>query len=238
MNILMIDTSGPACGVALMKDGAIVYEAQLVSGRTHSQRVMPMVDTALSMSDMQMSDIDLFGAVLGPGSFTGVRIGVSTVKALAHAAGKPCIGVDALHALAANVSGFDGVVCPILDARAQQVYRAMFRAGDVPQRLMDDEAMKLVDFLELVDKTGENALFLGDGVAPLRARIEERLGSRAQFVSAQHMNLRAGSACALAAKLAETDEQAVVDYIHLLPLYLRAPQAERERAAREGKQNG
>ena len=198
MNILMIDTSGPACGVALMKDGAIVYEAQLVSGRTHSQRVMPMVDTALSMSDMQMSDIDLFGAVLGPGSFTGVRIGVSTVKALAHAAGKPCIGVDALHALAANVSGFDGVVCPILDARAQQVYGAMFRAGDVLQRLMDDEAMKLVDFLELVDKTGENALFLGDGVAPLRARIEERLGSRAQFVSAQHMNLRAGSACALA----------------------------------------
>ena len=90
----------------------------------------------------------------------------------------------------------------------------------------------------MVDKTGENALFLGDGVAPLRARIEERLGSRAQFVSAQHMNLRAGSACALAAKLAETDEQAVVDYIHLLPLYLRAPQAERERAAREGKQNG
>ena len=238
MNILMIDTSGPACGVALMKDGAIVYEAQLVSGRTHSQRVMPMVDTALSMSDMQMSDIDLFGAVLGPGSFTGVRIGVSTVKALAHAAGKPCIGVDALHALAANVSGFDGVVCPILDARAQQVYGAMFRAGDVPQRLMDDEAMKLVDFLELVDKTGENALFLGDGVAPLRAKIEERLGSRAQFVSAQHMNLRAGSACALAAKLAEADEQAVVDYIHLLPLYLRAPQAERERAAREGKQNG
>ena len=238
MNILMIDTSGPACGVALMKDGAIVYEAQLVSGRTHSQRVMPMVDTALSMSDMQMGDIDLFGAVLGPGSFTGVRIGVSTVKALAHAAGKPCIGVDALHALAANVSGFDGVVCPILDARAQQVYGAMFRAGDVPQRLMDDEAMKLVDFLELVDKTGENALFLGDGVAPLCARIEERLGSRAQFVSAQHMNLRAGSACALAAKLAETDEQAVVDYIHLLPLYLRAPQAERERAAREGKQNG
>lgn len=238
MNILMIDTSGPACGVALMKDGAIVYEAQLVSGRTHSQRVMPMVDTALSMSDMQVSDIDLFGAVLGPGSFTGVRIGVSTVKALAHAAGKPCVGVDALHALAANVSGFDGVICPILDARAQQVYGAMFRAGDVPQRLMDDEAMRLVDFLDLVDKTGENALFLGDGVAPLRAKIEERLGSRANFVSAQHMNLRAGSACALAEKLAEADEQAVVDYVHLLPLYLRAPQAERERAAREGKQNG
>jgi tRNA threonylcarbamoyladenosine biosynthesis protein TsaB len=238
MNILMIDTSGPACGVAIQKDGQIVCEMQLTSGKTHSQRVMPMADSALALCEMGVKDIDLFGAVVGPGSFTGVRIGVSTVKALAHAAGKPCIGVDALHALAANISGFDGVICPILDARAQQVYGAMFRAGDVPQRLMDDEAMKLVGFLDLVDKTGENALFLGDGVAPLRAKIEERLGSRANFVSAQHMNLRAGSACALAAKLAEADEQAVVDYVHLLPLYLRAPQAERERAAREGKQNG
>ena len=238
MNILMIDTSGPACGVAVMRDGAIVYEAQLVSGRTHSQRVMPMVDAALSMSDMQVGDIDLFGAVLGPGSFTGVRIGVSTVKALAHAAGRRCIGVDALHALAANVTAFDGVVCPILDARAQQVYGAMFRAGDVPQRLMEDEAMKLVDFLELVDKTGEDALFLGDGVAAFKEKITERLGSRAHFAPAQHMNLRAGSACAAAQKLYDADESAAVDCIHLLPLYLRAPQAERERAAREAKANG
>ena len=238
MKILMIDTSGPACGVAVMKDGQIVYEAQLVSGRTHSQRVMPMVDTALSMSEIPLSDIDLFGAVAGPGSFTGVRIGVSTVKSLAHAAGKPCIGVDALHALAANVSDFGGVICPILDARAQQVYGAMFRAGSVPQRLMDDEAMKLTDFLDLVDKTGEDALFLGDGVAVCEGKIRERLGERAHFAAAQHVNLRAGSACAVAQKLYEADEGAAVDYIHLLPLYLRAPQAERERAAREAKANG
>ena len=238
MNILMIDTSGPACGVAVMKDGQIAYEAQLVSGRTHSQRVMPMVDAALAMSDTAIADIDLFGAVLGPGSFTGVRIGVSTVKAMAHAAGKPCIGVDALHALAANIASFDGVICPILDARAQQVYGAMFRAGDVPERLMDDEAMKLVDFLELVDKTGENAMFLGDGVAAFRDKICERLGERAHFAPTQHMNLRAGSACALAAKKAQANDGAVVDHIHLLPLYLRAPQAERERAAREAKGNG
>ena len=238
MNILMIDTSGPACGVAVMKDGKIAYEAQLVSGRTHSQRVMPMVDTALSMCEMGMDEIDLFGAVLGPGSFTGVRIGVSTVKALAHAAGKPCIGVDALHALAANVTGFDGVICPILDARAQQVYGAMFRAGGMPERMMEDEAMKLVDFLELVDQTGERALFLGDGVAVCEAKIREKLGERAQFAQPQHVNLRAGSACALAEKLAQADATAVTDYIHLLPVYLRAPQAERERAAKEAAKHG
>ena len=221
----MIDTSGPACGVAVMKDGQIVCELQLTSGKTHSQRVMPMVDQALEMCEMAVSDIDLFGAVVGPGSFTGVRIGVSSVKALAHAAGKPCIGVDALEALAANATAFDGVICPILDARAQQVYGAMFEAGMPPKRLMEDEAEKLT-------------LFLGDGVAAMRDKIAERLGSRAHFAPAQHMNLRAGSACALAANLYAQDEGAAVDYIHLLPLYLRAPQAERERAAQEAKANG
>ena len=140
MNILMIDTSGPACGVAISRDGQIVCEMQLTSGKTHSQRVMPMVDQALALCEMTVTDVDLFGAVVGPGSFTGVRIGVSTVKALAHAAGKPCIGIDALEALAANAPYFDGVICPILDARAQQVYGAMFEGGMPPRRLMDDEA--------------------------------------------------------------------------------------------------
>lgn len=81
MNILMIDTSGPACGVAIMRDGRLIYEAELVNKQTHSQRVMPMADAALAMSDMTAAEIDVFGAVTGPGSFTGVRIGVSTVKA-------------------------------------------------------------------------------------------------------------------------------------------------------------
>ena len=236
MNILMIDTSGPACGVAIAREGRLVCDMQLVSGRTHSQRVMPMVEAALAMSDMAVSDIDVFGAVTGPGSFTGVRIGVSSVKALAHAAGKPCVGVDALHALAANIQAFDGVVCPILDARAQQVYGALFRAGDVPQRLCGDEAMPLTAFLDRVEATDERALFLGDGVAAMRGAIEARLGGRAQFAAPQHMNLRAGSACAIAMRLAEQGE--TTDYLHLLPLYLRAPQAERERAAREAASHG
>ena len=232
MNILMIDTSGPACGVAIARDGRVICELQLTSGKTHSQRVMPMVDQALEMCEMTAADIDLFGAVVGPGSFTGVRIGVSTVKALAHAAGKPCIGVDALEALAANVTGFDGVVCPILDARAQQVYGAMFEAGMPPVRLMDDEAEKLVQFLDRVENTGRDALFLGDGVAAFEGMIRERLGAKAHFAPAQHQGLRAASACALAMRCAENAEN-LKDCITLLPLYLRAPQAERERAARE-----
>ena len=226
MNILMIDTSGPACGVAIMADGRLVYEAELTHRQTHSQRVMPMVDTALQMSDMTAADMDVFGAVVGPGSFTGVRIGVSTVKALAHAANKPCVAVDALEALAANVTAFDGVVCPILDARAQQVYGAIFKRGE---RLTEDTVEKLTLFLDRVEATGENALFLGDGAPGFEAAIRERLGLR--------NGLRAGSACALAARRLEAGETPL-DYITLLPLYLRAPQAERERAAREGAKHG
>ena len=241
MNILMIDTSGPACGVAVMKDGQIVCELQLTSGKTHSQRVMPMVDQALSMCEMGIEEIDLFGAVVGPGSFTGVRIGVSSVKALAHAAGKPCIGVDALHALAANISGFDGVICPILDARAQQVYGAMFECGMPPVRLMEDEAEKLTLFLDRVEATGRHALFVGDGAAAFENAIVERLGEKAHFAPAQHAGLRAASACALAETYAQ-DETLLRDCVTLLPLYLRAPQAERERAAKlaaqKGEQNG
>lgn len=238
MNILMIDTSGPACGVALSRDGRLVCEMELTSGLTHSQRVMPMADSALGMSGMTVGDIDVFGTVVGPGSFTGVRIGVSTVKALAHATGKPCVGVDALMALAANVTAFDGVVCPILDARAQQVYGAMFTAGFPPVRLMDDAAMKLADFLGEVEKTGRRALFLGDGAPGFEAAIRERLGEAACFAPEMHRGLRAGSALALAQLYAEGRLESgngvgLCDSLTLLPLYLRAPQAERERAARE-----
>ena len=233
MNILMLDTSGPACGVALMREGHLVYEAQLTHSRTHSQRLMPMLDAALEMAELRAQEIDLFGAVVGPGSFTGVRIGVTTVKALAHAADKPCVGIDALEALAANVVSFDGLICPILDARAQQVYGAAFRAGFPPERVFEDEAEKLTAFLDKLEATGERALFLGDGMEPMREAIAARLGDRASFAPAQHAGLRAGSACALAAHYAR--QGAGMDYLRLMPLYLRAPQAERERAAREAK---
>ena len=142
--------------------------------------------------------------------------------------------MDALEALAANVTAFDGVVCPILDARAQQVYGAIFRHGE---RLTEDTVEKLTLFLDRVEATGENALFLGDGAPGFEAAIRERLGDKAHFAQPQHNGLRAGSACALAARRLEAGEMPL-DYITLLPLYLRAPQAERERAAREGAKHG
>ena len=143
MNILAMDTSGPVAGVAVLNDETVVYEACAVNKFTHSASIMPMVEEAFIHSGLSLEQMDRLAVVVGPGSFTGVRIGVSTVKALAHGANIACVGVDALEALAGSVPYFDGIVCPIQDARAGQVYGAAFLPGTIPARLMEDQALKL-----------------------------------------------------------------------------------------------
>ena len=106
MNLLAVDTSGPVAGVAVLKDGEVAYEGAAVNRLTHSVNLMPMIEEALGRAGLDVSEIGLYAAVTGPGSFTGVRIGVSAVKGMAHGAGKPCVGVDALEALAAAVPPF------------------------------------------------------------------------------------------------------------------------------------
>ena len=238
MIVLAIDSTAVCATAAacIFENDKLVTYALTTSknGLTHSETLLPIADGVMRLLGKRMDEVGLFAVSAGPGSFTGVRIGVSTVKALAHAANKPCVAVDALEALAANVTAFDGVVCPILDARAQQVYGAIFKRGE---RLTEDTVGKLTLFLDRVEATGENALFLGDGAPGFEAAIRERLGDKAHFAQPQHNGLRAGSACALAARRLEAGETPL-DYITLLPLYLRAPQAERERAAREGAKHG
>ena len=234
MLILAFETSAKAASVALHDGEKLLAESYQNTGLTHSQTLMVMAEDALKQCGKTAQDVTAVAVAEGPGSFTGVRIGVSTAKALAHAAGKPCIGVDALEALAANIEAFDGVICPILDARAMQVYGAMFEAGNLPVRLMEDEPMKLADFLDRVEKTGRRVLFLGDGAPVFEQTIRARLGEKASFAAPQNHFVRAGSACAAAAAhIAQQGEDALCDYVNLLPLYLRAPQAERERAAKE-----
>ena len=144
MKLLAIDTSGPVCGVAILVNGAIAYEAATVNKMTHSVNLLPMIDEACQATGLTIAQLDRIACVTGPGSFTGVRIGVSTVKGLAHAHNTPCVAVDALEAMAAGAGAFDGVICPIQDARAGQVYGAAFRAGmSRPERLMDDIPLKL-----------------------------------------------------------------------------------------------
>ena len=232
MNLLAVDTSGPVAGVAVLRDGEVAYEGAAVNRLTHSVNLMPMIEEALGRAGLDVSDIDYYASVTGPGSFTGVRIGVSAVKGMAHGANKPCIGVDALEALAMGVCMTDALLCPIQDARAGQVYGAAFLPGQPPVRVLGNMAEKLPVFIEkaLEQAEGRKLCFLGDGVKTYRKAIEEILGDRAVFAPA-HMSYLRPASVALLADLCKED---AVDYLTLMPVYLRAPQAERERARKLG----
>lgn len=222
MKILAIDTSGPVCGVAVMAGGAVVYEAATVNKMTHSVNLLPMIDAAMQATGLTVADMDRLACVTGPGSFTGVRIGVSTVKGLAHGAGNvSCVAVDALEAMAAGAGGFDGIICPIQDARAGQVYGAAFRSGSVrPERLMEDIPLKLEEYVGRLRALGERFLFVGDGMPVHRAKLAALLGDAAVFAQPQLAYLRPASAAYLASLATE-----LLDYRTLMPMYLRAPNA-------------
>lgn len=221
MKLLVMDTSGPVCGVAVMEDEKVLCEYTAQNRNTHSANLMPMAEAALQSAGKTIGEMDAIAAVTGPGSFTGVRIGVATAKGLAHGAGIPCIPVDALEALSISAGGFDGVICPIQDARAGQVYGAAFRDG---KRMTADEPLKLEDFLEKILPFGERFLFLGDGVPVHREKILEILGEKAVFAPAHLNYLRPSAAGVLALR-----SEARTDYLNLQATYLRPPNAQKNK---------
>ena len=221
MNLLVIDTSGPVCGVAVMEDEKVLCEYTAQNRNTHSANLMPMAEAALQSAGKMIGEMDAVAAVTGPGSFTGVRIGVATAKGLAHGAGIPCIPVDALEALSLSAGGFDGVICPIQDARAGQVYGAAFRNGE---RLTADEPLKLEAFLEKILAFGERFMFLGDGAPVHREKILEILGEKAVFAPA-HLNYLRPSAAGVLALRSEKR----TDYLNLQATYLRPPNAQKNK---------
>ncbi len=233
MNIVAIDTSGPTASCAVMRDGEIIHSVFLNQGLTHSETIMPALDEAMTSAQIDCSQVDAFVAVAGPGSFTGVRIGVCAVKGLAHAHNTPCASVDALEALAMNVIGFDGIACPILDARRGQVYCAAFDVrGELPVRVLPDQALELNAYLAQLPED-RRLIFVGDGLRVHADAILRALGDRAVIAAANLRNLRAEAAC----MLANAHQDQWMEARRLVPIYLRAPQAERERdrRLREGK---
>ena len=221
MKILIIDTSGPVCGTAVMDEDKVYSEFTAQNRNTHSASLMPMIEAALKAAGTELKDLDAIAAVTGPGSFTGVRIGVATAKGLAHGAGIPCVPVDALEALAASAGDFDGIICPIQDARAGQVYGAAFRKGE---RLTGDEPMKLEAYLDQAESLGERFLFLGDGMPVHREAISARLGEKAMFAPAYRCYLRPSAAGWIALNKGKK-----TDYLGLQATYLRPPNAQKNR---------
>ena len=231
MTVLAIDTSSAACSAALSRDGKILGENLINARLTHSQTILPAVEELLEREDLRVSDVDLFAVVAGPGSFTGVRIGVCAVKALCLAADRPCARIDALEAIAEGTS-FEGFISPILDARRGQVYTALFeRKGGRLNRLTEDRALPLTEWIgELGDR--DRVYFTGDGLNTYENDLMAAMGERALIAPMQIRLLRASAACFLAERRPETHMDAAL----LTPLYLRLPQAERERNERLTRQ--
>ncbi|MBE7011626.1 MAG: tRNA (adenosine(37)-N6)-threonylcarbamoyltransferase complex dimerization subunit type 1 TsaB [Ruminococcaceae bacterium] len=222
MLIFGVDTCSAAATSAIFDGEKLVAQTVINHKKTHSQKIMPQIDNLFSISELSVSDIDVFAAAVGPGSFTGVRIGVATIKGMAQALSKPCVPVSTLEALSFPFSFFNGVVCPILDARRGQVYNAVFENG---KRLCPDRALALSDLLE--ELSGKNVIFLGDGIFPYREEILSVMPDAKFSPKVTAMNL-AGCVCEVAYEKYMKGEAVTAN--ELVPSYVRLSQAEQSAA--------
>lgn len=224
MKLLAVDTSSPAATAAVIGDDRIIGSYTIQNGNTHSRYIMPMIADMLEKCGESIGSMDAFAAALGPGSFTGLRIGIATVKAFSLAAGKPVIGVSSLECAAKNIFPADGrLVCPIFDARHGNVYHALFLDG---KRLCDDRLAALDSLLE--ELRGKQVLFVGDGVPIYAQRITAAMGKDGILAPQYRCHQRADALAQIAydrAKQGNFD-----DLTALAAIYLRPSQAEREYA--------
>lgn len=225
MKILAIESSGNVASIAIADGERLISEYTLNDKKTHSVRLMPMMDTLLKNAEIDISEVDVFAASIGPGSFTGLRIGISMVKGLADAANKPVVAVPTLDALANNLLFSEHLVCPIIDARNSQVYTALFEtvAGE-PHRLCDYRAMELDELFAEIKSRGQKVVFLGDGVISYRHIIEEKLNDIALFAPQCSLFQRASNISSLAYKIIESG--GATQSSELVPFYIRKSQPE------------
>lgn len=223
MRILAVDTSSSVASCAIVDGEKLISERILNNKLTHSQTIMPMIASALAESELKAEDIDVFAAVNGPGSFTGLRIGVSAVKALAHAVNKPCAAISTLEAMAYNIMFTEYLIAPIMDARRGEVYNAIYRFEDNKLvTVIEPRAVSVDECCEDILKIGKKTVFLGDGLPVYKNGIVKKLGGMA-IAAPAHLNAQMAGSAAVLAK-----EKELIPYQVLAPVYLRKSQAERE----------
>lgn len=232
MKILALDSSGLVASVAVVEDDNLLGEYTINYKKTHSQTLLPMLDAMGKMLELDLSTIDAVAVAAGPGSFTGLRIGAATAKGIGLALDKPMIPVSTVDALAWNLWGSGGLVCPLMDARRGQVYTGLYAFEDGEMKILHPaDAIAVEQIVEECNGSGKNITFLGDGVAVYRSRIEEQI-QVPHFYAPAHLNKqRAGAVAALGSIKYKKGE--TVSAEELVPVYLRLSQAERERAERE-----
>lgn len=232
MKILGIDSSAKPASAAVAENGKIISSFYINTGLTHSQTLMPMIDSALKCADLKLDDIGLIAVNKGPGSFTGIRIGVAAAKGLADVKNIPTIGISTLEAMAYNLTVTDCIAVCVMDARCNQVYTALFDITDGKvTRITADEAISVDELGENLKKYEKTKIFVGDGAE----MCYNKLMSCSADLKIAPENIRFQNAAGVCHAAEKYDSSDYVPAISLVPEYLRLPQAERELNAKKLK---
>ena len=235
MRILGIESSSLVASAAVVENEVTLAEYTVNYKKTHSQTLLPMIDEMMRLLDMEPSAVDAIAVSGGPGSFTGLRIGSATAKGLGLALKKPLIHVPTLDAMADGLFGASGLICPMMDARRQQVYTGIYRFEERFEIVMEQSALAVADLAERLNALGERVIFLGDGVPVYEKQLAETLTVPYCFAPAHVNRQRAASVAALGAVyFAEGKIETAAEH---KPDYLRKSQAEREREEKEREGN-
>lgn len=225
MQVLAIESATNVAALAIVEENAVIAEAILNTGKTHSQRLMPMLARLLKEAELELDDLDGIVVSGGPGSFTGLRIGMATAKGLAYASEKPLITVSTLDSLAYNLKGYPHLICPILNARRNEVYSAVYRdAGEDLEMVMAYSALSPEELVRQLLPMEEPVIFLGDGVPVFGEFLQEKLGSRAQLATIFASLPKAAVLGWLGIKKLKGGQ--VADLVTAKPFYIRPSEAE------------
>lgn len=235
MKILALDSSGLVASVALLEDDNLVAEYTVNYKKTHSQTLLPMLDEIVRMTDTDLCSVDAIAVAKGPGSFTGLRIGSATVKGLGLALDKPIIGIPTVEGLAMNLYDTDALICPLMDARRNQVYTGIYKFHDGILQVVKEQApLGIEEIVQALNLIGQKVVFLGDGVPVYKEVIKSNIEIPYSFAPAHVNKQRAG---AIGVRAYQYYEQGLyVNAAEFEPEYLRLSQAERERLEKDKTQ--
>ena len=226
MKILAVDTTAKAASVCLAEEDKIIGSFFIDTALTHSRTLMPMLEALLDNTETKADELSAIAVNAGPGSFTGVRIGVAAVKGLAFAHNVPCVSVSTLESMAYNCIGVDCIVCAVMDARCSQVYNALFHVkGASVERLCDDRALALSDLKEELLRIDGNIVLVGDGASLSYAYLKDVVPNIT--LAPMNSRIQTASSTALAA-FGSLSRGETLTPAELMPVYLRLPQAQRE----------
>ncbi|GAA0069843.1 tRNA (adenosine(37)-N6)-threonylcarbamoyltransferase complex dimerization subunit type 1 TsaB [Clostridium sardiniense] len=235
MLILSVDSSSKCATAALLQDDLLLAEYTLNNKREHSVLLMGIIEKLLDDSGISIDDVDGFVVSKGPGSFTGLRIGMATIKGLSFGSGKPYVSVSTLEGLAASISSFDGIICPIMDALRENVYTAIYKSNNGKlETIVDCTSMDLSELKEKLNELGEKVMFTGDGVSKHKDYLVENIKN--SYFAPIHLNtVRASQIGEIGLNLLK---KGIKDDDNSSPLYLKQPQAVRELEKRLQMNNG